>query len=308
MGPRAAHLGRLKVGKFQSHDADHLQAIATTFVRGYNVMFGAAPISRLDDIHDQISVSLRGFLVEGAAMGAAVRDGMVLQAGLLSALHTRYHSKYQYLIQVGSGWALARMPWISRRLFQTLPPELYTLTLDGRGFHNTFFKPERALHGLTVKCQGLAGGAYDQGVGRALWFVSLADLETTLSSVERAHPSRQANLLSGLGLAMSYAGPSRMQDFKNVCDSFPAHQAAFMQGVSFAITALDAAGAVRPELQVLSSQLLGAPYREIVPAIENDRPSDGPSSFQDSLEAYEVWRNRTRLRFLNLINTSQFEV
>src|SRR6185503_18765465 len=85
-------------------------------------------------------------------------------------------ASHVYMLYVGAGWAIARLPWLRSnpdRAIRHFDPLLGWLAVDGYGFHEGYFHwPEsidrrRLPRGLS----GYARCAFDQGLGRSLWFV-----------------------------------------------------------------------------------------------------------------------------------------
>lgn len=290
IGPEAARLDRVRTGNFDAARADHLEQIAGTFVAGYNVMFDADPLQALADVLSQTPRDMRGFLVEGAGMGAAIRDGMTPGHRHLSALSAAHGGEYGYLIEVGAGWALARMPWLGRKLFRALPPQLFSLVLDGRGFHDTFFRPARQIAVLKALRSGVNARAYDQGIGRALWFVTLARVEIVLDRIGAADPIRRGDLLAGLGLAMAYAGPARPDEWAQVLGRFASHARQYQQGIAFAAAAQVAGGHVSENLIRICSAVLDRTAHDIAAEVESLHPKEKPAVRRAALRRYEVWR------------------
>ena len=153
-----------------------------------------------------------------------------------------------YMIHVGLGWAFARLhrrPWGP---FAPMNCWLRWLVLDGYGFHQAFFKPERFVqdHQRPRKLRGYALRAFDQGVGRSLWFVEGADVERVAATVRSFEASRQPDLWSGVGLAACYAGGIGRPDLELLVVLSRNHHQALAQGAAFAAKARDRAGNVVP--------------------------------------------------------------
>src|SRR5262249_43750809 len=150
----------------------------------------------------------RGFAFEGAAMASALLDLLALGRGRrLEGLLRGPGAAHVYMVHVGAGWALARLrrrPW-SR--LHGLDPLLGWLSVDGYGFHQGFFAWERFVRRQEEprRLSAYARRAFDQGLGRSLWFVHGADVERIASSVKSFSVRRRGDLWSGVGLAATYA-------------------------------------------------------------------------------------------------------
>lgn len=297
LDPQAASLTHLRTGCFDHERYDHLQSICDTFVSGYNLALGASPLARLEQALDARPGYLGGFLVEGAAMGSAVRDSLSVRGGHLRALQQVFGPRYSYLIQVGTGWALARVPWIGSRLFHQTPPGLFTLTLDGRGFHDAFFRPHRPGLGRMGRGTGLSAKAYDQGIGRALWFLSLARGDLALRLIAEFDPARHNDLAAGLGLAMAYAGPASQEMCAVVAEGLSAHRAALAQGAAFAALARATEGLVNDNLETVSRTLTQLSAAEAAALARRGQPAGVPEDRAAALMHYQHWRQNVQDQF-----------
>ena len=69
---------------------NHLEAIGTTFISGYNLGLTEPAPGPLREALESLPPARRGFLVEGAAMGAAIADGITPWQSRLPVLLSRY--------------------------------------------------------------------------------------------------------------------------------------------------------------------------------------------------------------------------
>lgn len=272
----------------------HLQQICETFLRGYNAMLEGRPLSRLCALLDASPAERHGFAVEGAAMGAAIRDGFSIDARLLGKLRETHGRRFGYLIQVGAGWAMAKMPWRARSILSVLPAELAALSVDGRGFHDTFADPKRLAGGQIRRGSGDASRSYDQGIGRAVWFCTAGSAPAAADILSEFSPERHNPLLSGIGLALAYAGPAHGNDWDVLVERFPTHRAALAQGVVFAAAAQVDAGHVTDNLASAAERMLGLTAREAAAIAESERPAAAITDLTAALAWYETWRRRVQ--------------
>lgn len=194
-----------------------LESAGRMFLRGYAAAAGQDTTPSLIRDLNSFEVDQRGFAFEGAAMASAMLDA-------LPGAH-RHHvhdllagaPEHVYMINVGVGWALARLPrWLHRYALDGLDdPVLVWLALDGYGFHQAYFHTQKYVHKQSLDSQlpRISPGAekycqraVDQGIGRALWFVSGAEPAHAVSLVSNFAQHRHHDLFAGLGLAITYAG------------------------------------------------------------------------------------------------------
>src|SRR5262249_49949100 len=145
---------------------------------------------------------LQGFAYEGASMAMALLD-------LLQPWGRRRWrvfadgpgAPHVYVVHVGLGWAVARVPWRFDAIRAWGDPFLHWLGLDGVGFHEGFFHGDRYRAGARYP-RGIAGygtRAFDQGLGRSLWFSEAGDVDRILSTIRSFGHHRHADLWSGVG-------------------------------------------------------------------------------------------------------------
>lgn len=205
--------------------------------------------------------------------------------------------RHVYVVHVGVGWALARGGSCEGRTFGRLDPLLRWLALDGAGFHDGYTHvwhgqaPLRRRGTLSV----YGARAFDHGLGRSLWFTTIADPHRIAATIALAEPSRRPDLWSGIGLACAYAGgvtASEIAALGEACGRLRPHLA---QGVAFAAEAhVRASGSAPPHTELAAQLLCGLPADAAARAARE--AAIGLSSEHGEPE-YETWRHRLRSRF-----------
>jgi hypothetical protein len=272
-----------------------LEDVGRGFVGGYNMALSAGSLDELLPLLDTTSRSLLGFAYEGAAMALALLDLLTFWRrerwrALLDAA-----PQHTYLIHVGAGWALARLHRRRTPRFLRADPLLWPLTLDGYGFHEGFFNPERTIHRASQPplLRRFRSG-FDQGVGRSLWFVCAADAGRIGAVIQRFDQARRGDLWSGVGLACAYAGgagPATIAALRDAAAEFLPHMA---QGVTFAAKARQRAGNLIPDTDLACSVVCGMSGQEAASVAERTMQGlvlDGDEA------AYAEWRRRIREMF-----------
>lgn len=186
-----------------------LERSAQAFLGGYHAALEEPRAAALGRRLAGFDHDLSGFAHEGAGMGLAILDALSPWRGRrVSAFLAGPAAPHVYLVHVGVGWAAARVPFATRRLLAPLDGLLRWLAFDGHGFHDGFFAAGRTVRRQVVpaRLHGYARRAYDQGVGRSVWFSEAADPERIAATVTSFSPARRADLWSGVGLACAYAG------------------------------------------------------------------------------------------------------
>lgn len=288
---------------------EHLERIGRTFVRGYGAALEVDRPAPLAARLEEVPAALRGFAYEGAAMALALADLIMPWRRRVAELLEGPGSDHTYLVHVGTGWALARVPLPAGRLVSGLDPVQRWLALDGWGFHQGYFHPREAVRearwpkrlshspfGAGESASGdYARRAFDQGLGRSLWFVEGARVESIAETLGSFSPERREDLWSGVGLAATYAGGVGQASLARLRKLAGEHRPALAQGAIFAAEARHRAGNLTPATESACGLLFGGEVAEAVGwsrAAGQDLPPDTPGR-----PAFEAWRRRLQNRW-----------
>jgi len=266
-----------------------LEAIGETFIAGYNAALGTETVPDLARWIALVPEQLRGFAAEGAAMATAIADALPFATARLPRTLNRFDREFTYLMHVGAGWALARVPWRRRHILAVLDPLLIWLAYDGLGFHDCYFKPAKVLAGWRRTRTGYAARAYDQGIGRALWFVSGGEPQRAAAAIRWLATERASDLFAGLGLAMTYAGPNSRGELAETLRLAGREAAAFGQGIAFACEARARAGHIPGHTQT-AAEAIGFDAAALA-ALTRQAREELPA-FERGVPRYELWRQR----------------
>ncbi len=206
------------------------------------------------------------------------------------------------MLQVGAGWALARVPRDVGKTLAHFDPLLRWLLLDGYGFHEAFFHPERVLGGRPHprRVQGYAQRAFDQGIGRAMWFASGANVRAIAAAITEFPAERRPDLWSGVGLASTYAGEASDADLETLVESAGTHRPQLAQGAAFAAKTRLRAGNVSPYTVAACRAICEVSVEEAAEVTDRcleDLPSDAAQP------SYEIWRQRIQQHFSPILVT-----
>ena len=277
-----------------------LEKIGNVFLQGYQAVLEDDTSDALALQLHTLDAELRGFAFEGAAMGLTLLDHLSLRQG--KRLQTFLHgpgAAHTYMVHVGVGWAIARLPWLRRHAQQylaRLDPLLCWLALDGYGFHEGYFNWRRTIERQVVPTQlkGYARRVFDQGLGRSLWFVEGADVLRISSTVAAFDPERHADLWSGVGLACAYAGGIDQAGIEAMRRTAQTYTPQLAQGTAFAAKTRQRANNPVAHTEVACRVLCGlsAEAAALITDVALEKlPRDGEEP------AYEVWRRRIQAQF-----------
>jgi hypothetical protein len=273
-----------------------LESIGSTFLQGYHMALEEDRLEALALRLGSDEPELRGFAFEGAAMGLALLDFLTPWRG--HRLRTFLHgpgAAHTYMIHVGAGWLPARLGLGVYRIMKPLDPLLKWLAVDGYGFHEGFFRHRKSVSRqvIPVTLAGYARRAFDQGLGRSLWFVEGAEVARISETIAGFAPPRRADLWSGVGLACTYAGGADRASAEALLIASGSHRGNVAQGAAFAAKARQRAGNPAPHTEDACRVLCAISANEA--AALTDECLEGLADEGD-LPAYEVWRGRIRER------------
>lgn len=277
---------------------ERLEKVGHTFSEGYHAALETPALPSLVPRLNAISNEVRGFAYEGAAMGLALLDRITpwkrdrIQ-GFLRGAGEAHH----YMVYVGAGWALARLGGRVEPALGRLDPLLRWLAVDGYGFHEAFFHWQnyRAGQPPPRRLEGYARQAFDQGMGRCLWFIEGCDVLRIPMAIEAFPEKRRGDLWSGVGLAATYAGEVGEVELRSLLASAGPFQPHLAQGSAFAAKARQRAENLIPYTELACQILCGASApqaAQVTDASLENLPNNGLEP------AFEIWRRRIQAKFL----------
>jgi hypothetical protein len=291
--PGEASFERRGFGPAPVETRARLEKAGRTFIGGYRTALGANSTAALQRGLQSVDPEFRGFAYEGAAMGFALLDRLApWRRDRLARFIAGPARDHVYMAHVGAGWAWARLR-LGPRAALSLDPLLRWLAVDGYGFHQGYFHPDRHLRQARrpLRFRGYALRAFDQGLGRSLWFATGADPLAIAPVVRHFDAGRRADVWSGVALAAAYAGgasPASLDWLRRVSQAYAPHVA---QGAAFAAAARERAGNPSAHTDAACRLLAGrspADAAAVVNAAADALPRDG------AVPSYEAWRGRIR--------------
>ena len=299
---REASFARRRFARGAPETVQHLEGIGRSFLFGYNAAIVAGEPRSLTAQLIRVPKADMGFAVEGAAFAFALLDGLFPSRLRRFDALLNTASEHIYMAHVGAGWGIARLKMARlglarQRAFARMDPLLRWLAIDGYGFHEGFFRPERTIYN---QWQPKSTGSYlrrafDQGLGRSLWFSECAHASSIRAKIHRFPEDRRADLWSGAGLACTYAGGVSEEAILALARDGAEYRPQLAQGAAFAVKArLRARNLV--EHSVRACRVLCGTDVETAAAI-TDKCLTGVSD-RDDIPAYEQWRQRTAAHFV----------
>lgn len=176
------------------------------FLQGFDQALKASPEILPKLLQDE-PFQRRGFALEGAAMALTLIDEFSpAPQNQLNVFLNGRSTEEHILSAIGVGWASARLGKPFDWLPTALDSNFIAAVVDGYGFHQGFFHPQRfTCRGFPMRESELST-FYDIGLGRALWFVHVGHIETIARTIDRFLPERRKQLWRGVGTACAFTG------------------------------------------------------------------------------------------------------
>ncbi|MFC0865973.1 DUF1702 family protein [Sphaerimonospora cavernae] len=292
---------------------DLLETVGATFLTGYGHAVQARTPAEAEEHLERVPRRFRGFAYEGAGMALAVLDALPLPGGRrVDDFLAGRGDRHIYMVYVGIGWAMARLPRFRWPRADALDPLLRWLVLDGYGFHQAYFRTEQYVHrqyrdpafpwpsggAASPADRAYAGRAIDQGIGRALWFVAGTDADRAASLIAAFPEHRHPDLYAGAGLAATYAGGADEAELRRFWENAGAHRSQIAQGCAFGAEARVRAGLLVPHTTLAAEIFCGMTAEQAAGVTQQVRPREPVQGGE--LPAYEVWRQHVADEFVSL--------
>ena len=282
----------------EPHTRAHLDQVGRVFLQGYNsALEEGAPTSALIERLESLPLMMQGFAFEGAAMGLAILDYLTpWNRYRVPSFLEGAGNDHLYMSYVGVGWAFARLPTSVETGMKELDPLLKWLAVDGYGFHEGYFEPERYYKRKEVPKTLSPYGrrAFDQGLGRCLWFVNVGDVSRISATIASFPAARHEDLWAGIGLAAAYAGGVENASLKALREAAGNHYPALAQGVTFAAKTRIRAGNIADHTELACQVLCHMSAKsaaQVTDITKENLPTD------EAVPAYEIWKQRIQQYF-----------
>lgn len=192
------------------HDIEaRMERIRSVFQYGMSVSIDEEDMNLLEAALNSTENEFRSIAYEAAAMQLATKD--------ISANDAFHHWRLfikgpgvKHLTQshIGLGWAMAQQQFPVFPFIETLEPLMQCRVIDGYGYYEGIFRKRRSIgeQQIPSTLRNKFLRAYDQGLGRSLWYASKGYCEKIAAMVETFPASRHKDLWRGIGTACAYVG------------------------------------------------------------------------------------------------------
>lgn len=285
----------------QNDDMDQtwllFEPVARNLVDGFKTALDDDRFPVLVPRLDSVDGEFRGVAYEGAGMGLMLLDSLAPWKKRLKAFIAGPGAAYDWLLYIGAGLVLPRVPGSPNRFLAGLDPFLRWFVMDGYGFYEGFFSGERSIdrHLIPARVTGYGRRAFDHGLGRSIWFSSGAHVDRIVATIGSFPPVRQADLWGGIGLACAYAAcvvdRQAIRQLRKAAGPHGPHMAA---GAAVAATFRMQTGGVAEQTDLACEVLCGHESATVARICREARRQLPPAGAEP---AYELWRQRLAQQF-----------
>lgn len=186
-----------------------LRYTSDALVNGYNTALEEGLSPKLIEYLQTVELDLIGFAYKGAGMGLAMLDYFSPGGG--QRRFNRFvaeNPEHVHVAHIGAGIVMSILKQdVDRSIADMLPLNRWW-AVNGFGFYDGISNWKRSLQQQAVPNQlkGYARRAFDQGLGRSIWFLYSVDIDGLVNQIHQFPASRHADLWSGIGLASTYTG------------------------------------------------------------------------------------------------------
>lgn len=155
-------------------------------------------------------------------------------------------------IYVGLGWAFAQRQVSVGALPPQTSADMRCRVLDGYGYYEGVFRSRKSiLSQQKFETENEPDAqAYDQGLGRSLWYTTKADVGKVKATFGKFAPERQKHLWRGLGIAVAYAGGCNAKMLKEIISAAGTYRYDFAEGTKRALQSRSVSGSYSADTQL----------------------------------------------------------
>ena len=220
----------------------NLEKILRAFIGGYNTALRSSdPTFVSKQLASEFDSHHVGFAFEGAGMCYALFDLLApWSKSRLRSFTDGAGRKHDYIATVGAGFAVARVPWgrwLLTGYLQRLEATVAWCVIDGYGFHQGYFYPDRFTVAWREPPSALPAYGrrlFAAGVGRSFWWTQGASPTLIKQTIDRFPPIDRLEMWCGIGVAASYAGGVEARVLRELLEQAGEYRGDFLSGFPFA--------------------------------------------------------------------------
>lgn len=214
------------------------RSVATAYLDGM-ALANTHDANELKRVLSSLEPSDRGVYYEGAAAGKALTAFINHQDLEEAVFLLKAAPEYSFVLYMGIGEAMAQLKISPSICNAVIDNPWGGQIIEGYGFFDGYFRWfDTLVHqsyppGLSPELRA----AYDQGLGRAIYFVTNGRPREIRDYIATFPPARQKELWAGLGQPAAYVGGPSESDLRKLLDLSGNNRFELMQGVLLGLSA-----------------------------------------------------------------------
>ena len=217
---------------------DKIELVQNTFKEAKKKASSTKDLIQLQDWLLNVPNEFISVAYEGASMEIAIKN--IKETNSLERWNKFYHDFgliHSSQIHVGLGWAFSELNVDLTDFDLTIDPISKCRVLDGYGYYEGIFRRRRSIRKQLIPqhLSELDLRAYDQGLGRSLWYISQGEVEKLVKIINLFSDSRGRDLWRGVGIAVAYVGGIEALDLQQLVKGSGQYLPVFKSGVSLLI-------------------------------------------------------------------------
>lgn len=248
---------------------------------------------------ENVEPEFRSVAYEGIAMGLALgdlMDGTVLRRW--SSFVSVSDPCYAPHIHVGLGWAIAKQKLSSLMFLNAMNPLLRHRVLDGHGYYDGIFKPRKLAFGQrpeSIERENFQ--AYDQGMGRSLWYSNNGQIQKVVKMIQDFCSTRHADIWRGIGIACTYVGGCCKTMLNEMLSVSAKHKIQLMAGAALAVKARIETNSLTVNNELICKTWCNLSAQQIIALTINAEPI-----FSTPEQTYQTWVSKIEEGLLKVVN------
>jgi hypothetical protein len=227
--------------------AQKMEAIQGIFQQVQESFSKTETLADLRWLCESYEPEFRSIAYEAVAMCLGLND-LKAEDGLVSwraFLESQNHLN-DTQVHVGLGWAFAQQSIDPTPFLSGLEQMFRYRVLDGYGYYEGIFRKRKSILSQQKPewKDEVASGAYDQGLGRSLWYLNHGKVDEAQTMLEKFPAERHADLWRGLGIAVAYVGGCDEKTLGQIFKSADTNKAQLATGAFMALVSRHYAGYV----------------------------------------------------------------
>lgn len=185
-----------------------MHSIRTIFQDARDFAMGEENIDAIVKQLSQQDSDFNSVAYEGASMSLALKDFTDNNTLKRWDALLNVSEAHAGQIHIGLGWAIAKSKPADLSFMETINPKFRFRVWDGCGYYDGLFLQRQPIknHLRADYITEKEFSAYDEGIGRSLWYACKGDVDLLPEMIQPFASARHSDLWRGIGIACSYVG------------------------------------------------------------------------------------------------------